>query len=107
MRVAIFSRKQTSTSGSQFYTYFGKLTKKDGTEITANFKFREACGSPEGAKCPMNIVFDKEHANFSEKQETYTDKEGVEREIIRQTVWISEWTEGEPYVDNSMDDFVD
>ena len=105
MQVAIFSRKGTSKDGRQFYTYFGKMTKKDGTEVTANFKFRESCGAPEGARCPINIVFDKSSANYTEKQETYTDKEGVEREVTRKTVWISSWTEGEPYVDNSMDDF--
>ena len=105
MQVAIFSRKAQTKEGRTFYTYFGKLTKKDGTEVSANFKFRESCGAPEGARCPMNIVFDKSDANYSEKQETYTDTEGVEKEVTRKTVWISKWSEGEPYVDNSMDDF--
>ena len=105
MQVTIFSRKGTTKDNRQFYTYFGKLTKKDGTEVTANFKFRESCGAPDGAKCPINIVFEKGSANYSEKNETYTDAEGIEKEVTRKTVWVSEWTEGEPYVDNSMDDF--
>jgi hypothetical protein len=107
MQVTIFSKKQTAKDGRQFYTYFGRLTKKDGTEVTANFKFRESCGAPDGGKCPINIVFEKTSANFTQKQETYTDAEGIEKEVVRQTVWLSDWTEGEPYVDHSMDDFAD
>ena len=105
MQVAVFSRKGTTKDGRTFYTYFGKLNKKDGTDVTVNIKFREACGSPEGTRCPMNIVFEKTDANFVEKQETYTDKDGIEKEVTKKTLWISKWSEGEPYVDNSMDDF--
>ena len=105
MQQTIFAKQRTSKEGNKFYTYFTTLKKNDGTELTTQVKFKEECGNPEGAKCPMNIVFDKEDANFTEKNVTYKDAEGVEQEALRRTLWISKWSEGEPYVDHSMDDF--
>lgn len=106
MEQTIFAKQRTSKEGNKFYTYFTTLKKADGTEITTEVKFKEECGAPDGKACPMNIKFDKADANFSEKTVTYTDANGEEQEAIRRKLWISKWTEGEEYVDTSMDDFV-
>lgn len=108
MQIAIFSKKRSTKDGKKtFYTYFTKLTKKDGEEITTSVKFREECGEPDGKSCPMNIVVDKGACNFVEKGITYKDAEGNEKDGIDRTLWVSSWKEGEPYEDKSMDSFVD
>lgn len=105
MELVIFGKKRTSKDGRDFATYFTKLTKKSGETITTSVKFREECGAPSLKDCPMNIVVDKSKANFVEKGITYTDADGAEHEAIDRTLWVSEWTEGAPYVDTSLDDF--
>ena len=105
MELVIFAKKRTKKDGGDFTSYFTKLTKKSGEEITTSVKFREDCGAPKREKCPMNIIVDKANANFVEKGITYEDAEGVEHEGIDRTLWISEWEEGAPYVDKSLDDF--
>ena len=105
MQIAVFAKKMTSKDGRPFVRYISKLTKKDGSEVTVNVKFQEACGEPKD-NCPCNIQFDKAHANLTEKVQTYTDKEtGEEKEAVSKTLWISAWEYGEEYVDKSLDDF--
>ena len=104
MKATIFTKKYTSKDGRDFNIYFGKMVK-GGEEISVNFKFREDCGNPKPLECPMNIVFNKEDANYSEKVETYTDSEGNIKEALKRTIWIKTWEKGEPYVDNSLEDF--
>lgn len=105
MQATIFAKKMTSKDGRNFNRYITKLTKVDGSEVTMSVKFREECGEPKN--CPMNIVFNKADANFSEKVQTYIDKDtGEEKEAVQKTLWISAWTEGEPYIDTSLDEFV-
>ena len=107
MKATIFAKKMTSKDGRQFNRYITTLKKADGTEVTMNVKFREACGEPKDS-CPCNIVFDKENANFREKLEQSQDKEtGEAKEAVSRTLWISAWEYGEPYVDTSMDEFVE
>ena len=106
MVVTVFAKKKTAIDGRQFNTYFGKLTKKDGEEITAQIKFREECGAPQ--KCPCNVVLNHSDCNYSEKEKKYTDaKTQEEKTTVERVLWVSAWTEGEPYVDTSMDGFVD
>ena len=107
MELTIFAKKRVSKEGKDFTTYFTKLTKVDGEEITTTVKFREECGAPKREQCPMNIVADKTDCNFVEKGVTYKDSEGNDKEAIERVLWISKWTEGEKYVDTSMDAFVD
>ena len=106
MELTIFAKKRKTKEGKDFTAYFTKLTKKTGEVITTSVKFREDCGAPKRENCPMNIVVDKSHANFVEKGITYEDSEGIEKDGIDRTLWISEWTEGELYVDTSLDEFV-
>ena len=105
MQATIFAKKVQKKDGTSFKRYITKLTKADGTEVIMNVKFREECRVP--ANCPCNIVFKKSDANFSEKVQKYTDnKTGEEKESVSKTLWINAWSQGEPYVDTSMDEFV-
>lgn len=103
MTITIFAKKKNTTDGKTFYTYLATLKKKDGTEQTVSVKFRDEAGTPKPEKCPMNIIIDKKNANLSKKDfvkddgETYTSF----------TLWVSEWLQGAPYVDTSLDDFAD
>lgn len=103
MKLTIFSKKRTTKEGKPFTSYISKLQKKDGSEVTASVKFRDDCGNPKPEDCPMNIVVDKKAANLASR--TYTDSEtGEVRESL--TLWVTEWSEGEPYVDHSLDEFI-
>lgn len=105
MQATIFAKKLTSKDGRAFNRYITKLTKVDGSEMTVNVKFREECGEPKSFPC--NIIFDKSEANLASKVENYIDKEtGEEKTATNNTLWISGWQEGEPYIDSSLDEFV-
>ena len=107
MKQTIYAKRRTSKDGKTFYTYFTTLKKSDGSEVTVQVKFKEECGSPNGANCPMNIEFEKTEANYREKVEKYTDgTTGEEKETTRRVLWVQNWREGEPFVDTSMDDFI-
>ena len=105
MNLTVFAKKRTTKEGKAFNTYFSKLIKKDGEEVTTEVKFRDECGTT--SEFPCNIVVNKENANFVEKAVKYTDKDGVEQDAIRKQLWVSAWTQGEAYVDHSLDDFAD
>lgn len=102
MELTVFAKNRTTKEGKPFQTYFSKLTKKDGTEMTTELKFRDECGAPK--KFPCNIIVEKQDCNLAEKPVTY-EKDGVETDAIQRRLWISAWTEGSEYVDHSLDDF--
>ena len=102
MNLTVFAKSKTTKEGKAFLTYFSKLTKKDGTEVSVELKFREECGAPKSFPC--NIIVDKQDANLVEKEITY-EKDGEDKEALQRRMWISAWTDGEPYVDHSLDDF--
>lgn len=105
MQLTIFAKAMTSKDGRKYNRYLTKLTKKDGSQLTVNVKFREEAGEPRN--CPCNIEVEKRDCNYVEKLEQYVDHEsGEAKEACRRTLWISEWADGEPYVDHSMDDFI-
>ena len=103
MIVTVFSKKKTTNDGKKtFYTYFTKLTKKDGEVITANVKFVDGeCEVPDAFPC--NIIIEKTSANLSVKNETADDG----KEYTNRTLWVKGYTMGAPYVDTSLDDFID
>lgn len=105
--LTIFSKKGTTKDGKKtFYRYITKLEKKSGEVITAEVKFREECGSPDGAKCPMNIEVKKDDLNYSEKDIEYTDESAGEvKQATRRELWVRAWKAGSAYKDTSMDDF--
>lgn len=111
MEITLFSKKRTTREGKVFYNYLSTLTKKDGTQVLCTVKFRDDCGMPKPEQCPMNILVDKDHCNLSVKKFTrqVTDPESGEitqEEGMSNTLWISMWLPGGPYVDHSMDDFM-
>lgn len=101
-QITIFSKKRTTEEGRKFYTYTGRIKRKDGTEQTAEIKFRESCGKPDGSKCPMNIIVNKDNCSMSQRQITI-EKTGEVKTVYK--MWVSDWSEGDPYVDHSMDDY--
>ena len=110
MQLTVFAKTKHTKEGKPFNTYFSKLKKKDGSEITAELKFREDCGVPKDF--PVNIIVDKSNANFSEKDVTVVSKDEAgneeERVVTQRRIWINEWNYSEEeYVDHSMDDFED
>lgn len=104
MEISIFAKQRNTREGRQFYTFFSRLVKKDGSELPVSVKFRKECGEPDAKRCPLNIIVDKEHCNLSHKN-ILNESTG---ELYRSsTLWISQWAEGTEYVDHSMDDFED
>lgn len=102
MKISIFAKKKKTSTGKEFYTYLGKLTKKSGETVTAVIKFNEECGAPKPAVCPCIIELNKTDCNFSEKVKHLTDG----RDIVEKTLWVNAWKKSdEEYVDTSMDDF--
>lgn len=102
MKATIFAKRRMTSEGKVFYTYLTTLTRKDGSEVIASVKFRDACGVPKPESCPMNIIFDKSAANLS--KHTFV-KESTGDVCEGYTLWVTDWMEGEPYVDNSLDDY--
>ena len=104
MEITIFSKKrQNKDTGVPFYSYLGKLTRKDGSQPTVSLKFREQAGNPKPDQCPMNIIVDKNDANLSDRI-IGSDKETGEA-IYGHTLWVTKWKPGSVYVDHSLDDF--
>lgn len=101
--LTIFAKKRTTDDGKKFFSYLTKLTKKSGEEIVASVKFREDCGAPDGKKCPCIIEVPDGCCNFNTGK--YQD-EASGMEMPSYTIWVSEWKEGCPFVDTSMDEFV-
>lgn len=109
MKLLIFGKKRTSREGRDFTTYFTKLHKTDGTEITTSVKFTEKAGAPNLEDCPIYIDVEKKDANLAEKVKNVTDLDTGEISHIQdKTLWVKKWTKNpEKYVDTSLDDFVD
>lgn len=102
MELTIFSKKRTSKEGKPFSTFLTTLTKKDGTTVTASVKFRDTCEMLKPEACPSNIIVDREGCNLASK--TYV-KESTGEVGSSYTLWVSNYREGSPYVDHSLDDF--
>ena len=102
MKLAVFAKKKQTKDGRPFTAYVGKLTKKDGSDVYVEIKFREECGAPKPEMLPAYVVFDKAEGNLSTR--TYTDKEGNEGVSYR--LWLSGWRfSDEKYEDHSLDEF--
>lgn len=102
MEITIYAKKRTTHEGKTFYTYLSKLKRKDGTEQGVSVKFRDDAGAPKPENCPMNVKFDKGHANLSKHEFAREDTGEVG---VSYTLWISRWEQGTPFVDHSLDDF--
>ena len=101
MKITVFAKKRTTEEGKKFYSYLSKLTKKDGTVITASVKFPED-DTPKADEFPLNIEFDKKNANLSTG--SYLKDNGEEVETY--TLWLKKFEPSkEKYVDTSLDEF--
>lgn len=102
MELSIFAKKITTSDGKRaFYKYLSTLTTKEGEQQGVRVCFTDECPAPKAEDCPCNIVVKKEDCNVSKRQ--YKDKNGNDR--IARTLWVGSWTQGEPYVDTSLDDY--
>lgn len=100
--ITIYSKKKQTKDGSRsFYSYYGRIKKKNGEELPVEVKFRESCTKPDGARCPMNIVINKEGSSLS-KKEIVVEETGERKTVYK--LWISAWQQGSVYEDHSMDD---
>ena len=102
MELAIFAKKRTTKEGKTFYNYLSTMTKNDGTDLTVSVKFRDDCGAPNPANCPVYIKVEKENANLSSKDYT---REDTGETVKSWTLWVSAWELGAPFIDHSLDDF--
>lgn len=109
MKLLIFGKKRTSKEGRDFVTYFTKLHKADGTELTTSVKFTDSAGAPKLDECPIYIDVEKKDANLAEKLKNVTDLDtGEITQIHDKTLWVKKWVKDpEEFVDTSLDDFVD
>lgn len=101
MQTTVFAKQRTDKNSRKFYTYLAQLDNpRTGERLTVAVKFPEG-KEPKPVGCPMNIVFNKDAANLSHRR--YEKDNG---EVgVSHTLWVSDWKEGEPYVDHSLDDF--
>ena len=98
----IYSKKKQTKDGSRsFYSYYGRIKKKNGEELPVEVKFRDSCTKPDGPRCPMNIVIDKEGASLS-KKDIVVEGTGERKMVYK--LWITAWQQGSVYEDHSMDD---
>lgn len=104
MKIIVFAKKGKTREGKTFNKFVGRLHKADCSEIPVQVKFREECGEPKTNECPLYIIVDKTDANLSTRN--YIREDNGETGTAY-TLWISKWKKGEPYVDTSLDDFVD
>lgn len=101
MKTTVFAKKRTTKEGRPFYTYSGRLTRKDGEQVVVSIKFGKDVKIPDTFPCNIDVA--KESARYSEKKGVTTEG----KEYTDRTLWVNAYTMGEPYVDNSCDDFED
>ena len=102
MKLTIFAKTGTTKDGRKFDRYIGRLPKKGGEELTVAVKFREECGKPKSFPC--NIIVSKNDANLTHPKYV---REDTGETVEGNTLWVSAWKMGDPYVDHSLDDFED
>lgn len=100
--LTVFAKERQTKDGKTFYGYLAKITNKEGEEITVAVKFRQPCPMPNPKTCPMNIVLEKEDCNLDIRKYV---REDTGEEVLSRTLWVTEWEEGTPYVDTSLDDY--
>ena len=99
--INVFSKKRTGKDGRSFYTYFGRLARKDGTELSVSVKFKDTYDCEVPLVFPTKIIFDKKDANLSKR--TYETEDG--NTAVGYTLWLNRWEEN-PFEDDSLDDFI-
>lgn len=105
MEITIYAKKRTTRDGKKtFFSYLTTLKKKDGSPCTCAVKFAQPAENPDPEDCPLNIIVERKDCNMS--VEPYTnERTGQIQNSYR--LWIKNYVVGQPYVDHSMDDFMD
>lgn len=103
MQITIFAKKRATKDGKNFVNFISRLTRKDGSTITAQVKIPED-KRPRADECPINIIVKKENANLSKT--SYIREDNGEL-ATRYALWVSDFERGPAYVDHSLDDFED
>ena len=99
VELTVFAKKRNTKEGREFTSYLTQLTKKDGTTQSMSVKFKDE--APTLEDCPMNIEVERCDMNVSKHK--YETDDGVE--AIGYTLWIKKWSEGNQWIDTSLDDF--
>lgn len=103
MNITVFAKKRTSEEGRKFLSYFGRLKKKDGSDLSVGIRFRDTCPGPKQEDCPMNVIVEKSDANLSERH--YEDEDSGEIRTAY-TLWVAQWVpDPNEFEDHSLDDF--
>ena len=113
MQLNIFCKKGKSNDGRTFPIYLSTLTKKDGTKVGVNVKFRDDAGAPDPKECPCVIEVEKTDANLVIKPIIVEDDDGEKGYLTdengeikqRRTLWVSAWAMVGPYVDTSLEEY--
>lgn len=102
MKITVFAKTAHTQDGKPFTRFIGRMTKKDGTDVSMTIRTSSKAGNIDVDKTPYIIEFNKEDANLSNRK--YKDKDGVERTSY--TLWLKKFKESsEKFVDHSLDDF--
>lgn len=102
MNITLFAKTAHTKEGKTFIRYIGRLTNKQGKEISMAVRTSDDIPPFVQNKCPYIIEFNKEDANLQPHK--YTDKDGNEKTSY--TLWLKAYKESdEKYVDHSLDDF--
>lgn len=102
MKITLFAKTAHTKEGKAFIRYIGRMTKKNGEEISVAVRTVNGIKPFEQGKCPCIIEFNKEDANLQAHK--YTNKDG--EEATSYTLWLNSYKESdEKYVDHSLDEF--
>lgn len=113
MRIDVFAKRITgvrtdgngNTKSYDFYSYTGRIYKKDGECVAVRVKFSNV-DPPEGKNCPCTLIIPRGKCNLAKEFYDKTDKDGNIVEVgTSHTLWVSEYRV-EDYVDHSLDDFI-
>lgn len=102
MKITLFAKTAHTKEGKSFIRFIGRLTNKEGKEISMTVRTPSKVPQFDETKCPYIIEFNKQDANLQPHK--YTDKDGNEKTSY--TLWLKAYKESEEqYVDHSLDDF--
>lgn len=105
MLLTLYAKNRTTTQGKPFTIFLATLTRRDGSTITADVRFKQEAGTPDAKKCPVNIEVDKAACNLS----TRAWQSPATGEVIdTYKLWVSTWKYSDiEYEDHSLDDIAD
>ena len=104
MKCAVFGKKKTANK-KDWIEYSTHLKKKTGEEEYFRVKFSPIEIAPKVNECPINISFVPGIDANKGDPEVFTTSDGVEVKIP--VIWINRYDVGEPWVDHSLDEYVD